>query len=398
MALRRCLQERGLRRRLYRSRYKEETQALKNAYPSLSIKSLSARMKLNLSLLGSVVLKEFRFLGCLIYESLRLLPLWIYELFRFCPRKKSTKETSDRFLIIGHRGAAAHVAENTLPSLQAALNRYGANALEIDLSFTRDKQVVLWHDWDPDSVVSIVRQAGLEPEVKYRPYVPMNGPMRKPVHQLTLDELRQHYGYCLKNAYPEKIDMEIPTFEEFMRWAADQDALRCVFLDLKTPPARKNLIPEITSQIRTVIQTFQPNFEIIYLTPHKEILQALKQADPQSKVSWDTELPLGIVLDPPQFSCVQRAIDYSNTTASVGRPTILQLGPWTTYRRVVDYDLRLKEKHNHSEPVPVTSLIGWTINKKREMKCLLRMGLDGILSDRPECLKEVFEMLNASQD
>jgi len=287
--------------------------------------------------------------------------------------------------------------ENTLPSLQSALSRYGANALEIDLSFTRDKQVVLWHDWDPDSVVAIARQAGLEPEVKYRPYVPMNGPRRKPVHQLTLEELRQHYGYCLKNAYPEKMDVEIPTFEEFIRWAVDQDLLRCVFLDLKTPPARKQLIPEITHHINAIIRQYQPKFELIYLTPHREILQTLKQADPQSKVSWDTELPLGIVLDPPQFSCVRRAIDYSNTTASVGRPTILQLGPWTTYRRVVDYDLRLREKHNHSEPLPVTSLIGWTINKKREMKCLLRMGLDGILTDRPERLREAYEKVNASE-
>lgn len=396
MALKRCLQKRGLQRRLYQRRYKEQSQALKKEYPSLSLKSLLERLKLNLFLLGSVLFKELRFLWCLIYESLRLFPLWVYELFRFCPGKRTGKGISARFLIIGHRGAAAHEVENTLPSLQAALSRYDANALEIDLSFTRDKQVVLWHDWDPDSVVAIVRQAGLEPEVKYRPYVPMNGPMRKPVHQLTLDELRRHYGYCLKKAYPEKIEVVIPTFEEFMHWAVDQETLRCVFLDLKTPPARKELIPEITHNINTIVKHFQPKFELICLTPYREILQALKQTDPQLRISWDTDLPPGIVLDVPQFSSVQRAIEHGNTIASVGRPTILQLGPWTTYRRVVDYDIRLKEKHNQAESVPVTALIGWTINKRREIRCLLRMGMDGILSDRPERLREVFKQEHQS--
>lgn len=48
-------------------------------------------------------------------------------------------------LVIGHRGAAAHAPENTLPSFELAL-RQGADALELDVHLSADGQVVVIHD------------------------------------------------------------------------------------------------------------------------------------------------------------------------------------------------------------------------------------------------------------
>jgi len=48
-------------------------------------------------------------------------------------------------LVIGHRGAAAHAPENTLPSFELAL-RQGADALELDVHLSSDGQVVVIHD------------------------------------------------------------------------------------------------------------------------------------------------------------------------------------------------------------------------------------------------------------
>ena len=50
-----------------------------------------------------------------------------------------------RFLIVGHRGAAARAPENTAASLTAGLSA-GADQLEIDAGLTRDGRVVLLHD------------------------------------------------------------------------------------------------------------------------------------------------------------------------------------------------------------------------------------------------------------
>jgi hypothetical protein len=63
------------------------------------------------------------------------------------------------FLIIGHRGAPHQACENTLESFETAL-QLGVNALELDVSMTRDQQVVVWHDWVP-SLKNALRPTGV---------------------------------------------------------------------------------------------------------------------------------------------------------------------------------------------------------------------------------------------
>jgi len=49
--------------------------------------------------------------------------------------------------IVGHRGAAGIAPENTLDSLQLAVEQ-GADMIELDLQLTADGQLVACHDWD----------------------------------------------------------------------------------------------------------------------------------------------------------------------------------------------------------------------------------------------------------
>ena len=51
----------------------------------------------------------------------------------------------DGFDAQGHRGARGLVPENTLPSFEAALD-LGVTTLELDLHYTQDGHVVVWHD------------------------------------------------------------------------------------------------------------------------------------------------------------------------------------------------------------------------------------------------------------
>lgn len=326
---------------------------------------------------------------CILREVVRLLPAWIYELFRFCPKKDPKTGPGDSFLVIGHRGAAAYEIENTIPSFEKALHQYGANSLEIDISMTADPEVVVWHDWDTDGMVAVARQIGLEPDVKYKPFTPGDGDKRKPAHELTLEELRDNYGYSLKKGKPKKVDAHIPTLREFFQWAGEQEKLRCLFLDVKTPAENENLVPVMMKEIKSLLDEFKPAFTVVFLTPEEKILQAMKTAVKDLNYSFDTELPLFLVLDPDSFGCVKKAVDLDNNFASIGRPPIFQLGPWTTYRRTVAHDVRLKKAHNASSEKPVSGVICWTLNRPREMKCLFEMGVDGIMTDKPDRLSEV---------
>ncbi|MDO8655311.1 MAG: glycerophosphodiester phosphodiesterase [bacterium] len=52
-----------------------------------------------------------------------------------------------KFLRIGHRGAKAHVTENTIASFRKGL-ALGANAIELDVRKTKDGVIVVLHDED----------------------------------------------------------------------------------------------------------------------------------------------------------------------------------------------------------------------------------------------------------
>lgn len=54
-----------------------------------------------------------------------------------------------KILKIGHRGAKGHIAENTLESIQKALD-FGANAIEIDVHRCKTGELVVIHDFTLD--------------------------------------------------------------------------------------------------------------------------------------------------------------------------------------------------------------------------------------------------------
>ena len=70
---------------------------------------------------------------------------------------------SDRVLIIGHRGNAAHAPENTLVSFQQAV-KAGADLVELDYFVTSDGEQVCFHDKDLDrttDALSVLKKKGL---------------------------------------------------------------------------------------------------------------------------------------------------------------------------------------------------------------------------------------------
>jgi glycerophosphoryl diester phosphodiesterase len=325
----------------------------------------------------------------LIAEIVKMLPRWIAEQFYFCPMHRAKANPSSGFLITGHRGAPVKQPENTLESLALALQQ-GANALEVDICITKDEQVIVWHDWDPDSLIAIVRQLGLEPAVLCRPFVPMDGPMRKPAPELTLDEFNRYYGYCKRQKPPVKLDYAIPTLQELLQWAVQQTGLQVIFLDVKIPEDGQRFAPILSNALSALISQLQPQFGIIMLSPFERILTALKSGLTATDFAYDVILPQLISVNPESYSAVKKAQQFRNRAASVGRPAVIGLAPWTTFRRVIDFDLKLLQEAD--DPV-VQRLIGWTINNRREMKCLIRKGVSGLLTDYPGRLATIHRRL-----
>ncbi|MCB0137417.1 MAG: glycerophosphodiester phosphodiesterase, partial [Caldilineaceae bacterium] len=58
---------------------------------------------------------------------------------------RTERQRAGRPFVVAHRGARLVEAENTLRAFLLALAQ-GADALEIDLRFTADDQLILFHD------------------------------------------------------------------------------------------------------------------------------------------------------------------------------------------------------------------------------------------------------------
>ena len=63
-------------------------------------------------------------------------------------------------LVIGHRGAPSRAHENTIESFKIALECNVAG-LELDIQFTKDNQLVVYHNYSIETSSNIIKVADL---------------------------------------------------------------------------------------------------------------------------------------------------------------------------------------------------------------------------------------------
>ena len=285
----------------------------------------------------------------------------------------------DDFLIIGHRGSPNVMVENTIESFDYAIKQ-GANAIELDVCLTKDQNVIAWHDWNPNDVVALTRQLGLESS-RYIPYYPdVESDDRKRTSLKTLDEIRRHFGY--KDRKGNKKDAFIPVLADVFSWANKQEGLKCIFLDIKIPSDEKHHAQLMMKKINHLIDIYQPKYKIVVMSCDIDILLEMKKVAKNVEFTLDIILPLGVIFDTNKYSAVKKAKEYGFSYASVGRAVVGQLYPWKTYMSIINKDVIDK---NHIK------LISWTIKDISEMKELIKSGVNGIMVDDPNILKSIVD-------
>ncbi len=250
----------------------------------------------------------------------------------------------DDVLVIAHRGGSALWPENTLHAFERAV-RMGANALETDIRGTKDGQIVLIHDRTVDRTT--------------------NG--SGPVRQLTLTELR---GLCASHNWSPHgearhfplrgKDIRIPTLAE--AFAAFPDTR--MHIDIK----ERN--PAIIRPFCQMIREYGKSEQVLVASFHADILKAFRRICPEVATSASkpeirlfyglSQVRLGAFYS-PHVGAIQ-------VPDSVGRIRIVT-------RRFAD------TAHKHGMKVYV-----WTVNQIGDMRRLLNLGVDGIITDFPDRL------------
>jgi glycerophosphoryl diester phosphodiesterase len=317
-----------------------------------------------------------------VWEAVTGATVWLFEALRPPPRRILPPLPPGEFLVVGHRGAPGTEVENTLPSFERALAE-GANAIETDLCVTKDGEVVVWHDWDPEELVAFARQAGAELEVRCRPAVPPAGhALRRPVCDLTLAEFLSAYGYA-EIGGDRTLAVRIPLLEDLVAWAAGRPGLRVVVLDVKIPAARADLVRVVSDRLSRALAHRPCAARFVWLSPHPAVLEALRTACPDAASGQDVEIAPGLGVREGVTS-IGPALAAGRAAAGVGRPRFT-VGGWGGYARVVAGDLRRLAARGGPPGAP-PRLFCWTINRRAELRRLLRMGAPAILTDRAATL------------
>lgn len=286
----------------------------------------------------------------------------------------------------GHRGARGLAPENTLQAFATALS-IGVTTLEMDLGVSRDGVVVVAHD--PQLNPDLTR--GPEGE-----WLATRGPA---LHALDLEEIRRfdvgriRPGSRYAGRYPEQRPADgvrIPTLAEVIELTRRAGNHEVRFnVETKISPREPDLTPgpEAFAQAvievlrtegvaeRSTIQSFDwrtlraakaiaPEMTTVCLTTEQRWLDNLQRGRPGAS-AWTAGL------DADDFATVPDLV------AAAG------CGVWSPYYGDLD-EAGLDRAHALGLEVVV-----WTVNEPAEMRHLIELGVDGIISDFPDRLRTV---------
>ncbi len=298
-------------------------------------------------------------------------------------------QTAKKIDVIGHRGAAGLMPENTLAAFKKACD-IGVDAFELDVFLTAEGKIVVHHDYvlKPE----IVRSADGD-------WLSRPGPL---IRKLSLTQLKTYDVGRLKpgtryaRRYPEQqpVDGErIPTLKEvILLHGTDCDPTTQLWVEIKTNPEKPSLTPPpetvadalvqllriqklterghvLSFDWRTLryVQKIAPEIDTVYLSLEGKSLNNIKAGQPGAS-------PWMAGLDIDDFGgSIPKAVK-----AAGGRY-------WAPYYKHLTYR-RLTEAHKLDIQVFV-----WTPDRREDMLRLIEMGVDGIITNRPDILKSILD-------
>ncbi len=232
------------------------------------------------------------------------------------------------FLVIGHKGASKTCPENTLKAFKKAIE-LKADYIEFDVHLSKDKKIVVSHD--PD-IQRITGQPGI-------------------IKEMTLSELKQFdFGE----------GEQIPTMEEVIEVTKGKIGLQ---VEIKARGLEKQLVSILKRE--GLIET-----TIISCFIHSKLLK-IQKLEPNLKLA---------ALEPAIIGRDVLPSDHEKIVANAVKNNFFAIHP--EYSLITEDFIKLSHKNG-------LRVHAWTVNDKEVMRKFVRMGIDGIITDDIEALKDV---------
>jgi len=235
-------------------------------------------------------------------------------------------------LTVAHRGSSAYAPENTLPAVQVAIDS-GCDLVEVDVQRTRDGALVLVHDTD------LERTTG----------------RRLAVADVTLEELRRlDAGAWFSSVYA---GTRVPTLDELLDLLDGSGT--GLLLEIKRP----DLYPGIAVDVARLLRARRtPLDQVVVQSFDHHVMRQFSRYSP--------EFTVGLLGHPP----VRR---------------LRELARWAAY--VNPHHRRATCGYVAAVQAAGMRSMVWTADKPADLQRALSLGVNGVISNRPDALQRILE-------
>ena len=277
-------------------------------------------------------------------------------------------------MIAAHRGGGVSNPENTLMAFRAAVDEFGAAICETDVWLTADGRLVYSHD---ESINRVACPEDAEPVV---------------IAEHTLGELRAYnmgYNFVdpdtgelpyrdLTDAEQEALKLKIPEFRDLLAEFYDTHKDLLFIIEIKDSGEAGYRAADLIARTleeefpdyaaRIVLGTFHPEIEDYLQEAHPALLRGGSTAG-AAKFIISQMLRVNRLTD-VDFDCLQIPMEYTlrGVRLDLTRPTYV------------------RQAHRRNIAVQY-----WTINDPDDMRALIALDADAIMTDDPKLLRQVIE-------
>ncbi|MCD8502180.1 MAG: glycerophosphoryl diester phosphodiesterase membrane domain-containing protein [Bacillaceae bacterium] len=224
--------------------------------------------------------------------------------------------------VAAHRGDSGNAPENSLSSIRSAIEK-GVDAVEIDVMLTKDRVVILNHDY------TFQRVAGVPYKVK----------------DMTYEEVAQvDIGWKFSLDFAGE---KVPTLEEVFDELQDYNVT--LIIDLKPTDSTGELSREVVK----LVEKFEMEDDVYIQAFDYPSLQAVREEN--------SEIKIGQILYLVAGDLTKLDVDFY------------------TIRQTMLSERFIKNARRQNREVWV-----WTVNKERNIKEVLKYDIDGIITGYPE--------------
>ncbi len=287
------------------------------------------------------------------------------------------------FDLQGHRGARGLAPENTLAAFDRALD-VGVSTLELDIAITADKIAVISHD--PALLEAITRDAQGR-------WLPAKGPL---ISRLSLAELQSHdvgranpespYGKQFPQQTPSDGE-RVPTLAALFKRVQERGAHHVKFnIETKIVPSlpHETVAPQefVDTLLATINAAHMARRVTIQSFDWRTLQLVQKQAPGIPTVYLSVEGPNFNNVADGSWSAGLKKADFASV------PHMVKAAGGAVWSPNFNNLTEALVKQSKALALPV---IPWTVNSPADMDRLVKWGVDGIITDYPDRLRQVMQ-------